>query len=707
MRRRTFSFSDGYDYNDQPRADMLALWILRGLIHLKGVRDFIDKNGFTDDDILNVIGLSSLIDTTEINRKHAKNILKNRLDRLESKKLQKINDVLSTNITWLAKNLSLSYEEELILTYTILVSTLTDVKDAIDNVNHINKNNFSRSLAVILGISIKESKKSLNNESALISSGLLKIDNNARNFGDKLEPIEGLTDTLLTEHFDKKNILNRFFNKSPDAKLSDIDFEHIQSDLHLLTEYLDAVTTRKSKGVNILIHGDVGVGKTEFVRMLIEKLHLNLYEITMKDNDGDYMHRDTRFSIYQLSQKLLSKQEQNVILFDEIEDVFPNDNNDLFSMMSGTRSSNSSGKKAWINHILENNQTPTFWLSNQISQMDPAYLRRFDYVFELKKPNVKGRKRIINKYLSDKSVKCDWINNLANNEHIVPAFIERAAKVIDHISNHEKDVEHTLDKVIGNTLQAFGHRNKKHSASQSGIPYSIDYLNTDHDIKELCEGIKHYGSGRLCFYGKSGVGKTNLGHHIAEYIDKPLLVKKGSDLISKWVGGTEENIANMFRQATDDNAILLLDEADSFLQNRESAKQSWEITQVNEFLTQMEDFEGIFIASTNLLDILDSASLRRFDFKVKFDYMKHNAAINLFNNIIDIQKWDNTLTDLEVEQQLHSISNLALGDFNVAVRKMRFSKNKTSTVFMNHLMGETNIKKDNGNIEIGFAANIH
>lgn len=84
-------------------------------------------------------------------------------------------------------------------------------------------------------------------------------------------------------------------------------------------------------------------------------------------------------------------------------------------------------------------------------------------------------------------------------------------------------------------------------------------------------------------------------------------MKKASELISKWVGGTEKNIANAFEQASDENAILMLDEVDSYLMDRSNANQQWEVTQVNEMLTQMESFQGIFIASTNLMGNLDQA----------------------------------------------------------------------------------------------------
>lgn len=70
------------------------------------------------------------------------------------------------------------------------------------------------------------------------------------------------------------------------------------------------------------------------------------------------------------------------------------------------------------------------------------------------------------------------------------------------------------------------------------------------------------------------------------------MVRRASDLLSCWVGATEQNIARAFEEARKDDAVLLIDEADSFLQDRRGAGHSWEVTQVNEVLTQMENFEG-------------------------------------------------------------------------------------------------------------------
>ena len=693
-------------YSNEPYSDIMALWALRAIIHLKGHKTFVTKNGYSDDDVLNIIGLPALTDIDDIGRKHATNILKKRLQRLESKTLSLHNGTLTKNISWLGNKLSLSKEEELILLYSVLLTTTRDLKDAVNTIGHLGKHNFISCLSTVLGMTEINCKQAINSNSTLVSSGLIKINHDSDYFSDKLTPISKLPDVLLAEHTDKSNILNKFFTKSPDAKLSFDDFIHISSDHDLIKDYLLSASSKKTKGVNILIHGEPGIGKTEFVRMLIQSINLTLYEITMKDDDGDSVSGDSRFSVYQLSQKLLSQQDNCVILFDEIEDVFPEPPNSLF--FSGSIKSNSAGNKAWVNNLLENNLTPTFWLSNAVHQMDDAYLRRFDYVMEFKQPTRTGRKKIIEKYLGNQPINKNWIDTIANNEHISPALIEKAAKIAAHIScNNKTDLEHTLEKVIDNMLNVLGHPNVEHTQNNTGIDYDISYINADANIKQLCNGLKQHGSGRLCLYGASGTGKTALGRHIAEYIDKPLIVKRGSDIMSMWVGESEKNIAKMFRQATDENAVLLLDEADSFIQARQSAKNSWEITQVNELLVQMENFNGIFIASTNLIEILDSASLRRFDFKIKFDYIKKDSAITLFNNIIQKENWDNTLSPSEAESKIRDIPNIALGDFHVALRKMSFCEKKTSSIFLKHLEGESKLKPDSQRHEIGFSANIH
>jgi len=147
-----------------------------------------------------------------------------------------------------------------------------------------------------------------------------------------------------------------------------------------------------------------------------------------------------------------------------------------------------------------------------------------------------------------------------------------------------------------------------------------------------------------------------------------MLLRRASDILSMWVGGSEKNIANMFAEARQQDAVLVLDEADSFLADRRDAKQSWEVTQVNELLTQMEAFEGIFVCTTNLMEKLDQASLRRFAFKMKFDYLNANQRWAMFmqeyerlgGNEENVAAWENRVRDT---------AKLTPGDFAVAARQ--------------------------------------
>lgn len=118
--------------------------------------------------------------------------------------------------------------------------------------------------------------------------------------------------------------------------------------------------------------------------------------------------------------------------------------------------------------------------------------------------------------------------------------------------------------------------------------------------------------------------------HVADELGKPIIIKRASELLDKYLGETEKRMAAMFEQARDADALLLLDEADSFISDRAGAERKWEVTQTNEFLTQLECFDGLFFATTNHLEMLDGASFRRFSHKIRFDYLNAEQCWNLF-----------------------------------------------------------------------------
>nr|WP_300988324.1 ATP-binding protein [Thiocapsa sp.] len=178
--------------------------------------------------------------------------------------------------------------------------------------------------------------------------------------------------------------------------------------------------------------------------------------------------------------------------------------------------------------------------------------------------------------------------------------------------------------------------------------------------------------GRLCLHGPSGTGKSAFGAHLARVLQRPLLIKRASDLLNAYVGGSEKNLAAMFRQASTDGALLLLDEADSFLRDRQLSRAGWEITQVNELLTQLESFDGLFVASTNLLETIDMAALRRFDVKIHFDYLRPEQAWTLFRETL--RQAGGRLTQPALwKTRLAGLDRLTPSDFVNQMARQRFA----------------------------------
>jgi hypothetical protein len=186
----------------------------------------------------------------------------------------------------------------------------------------------------------------------------------------------------------------------------------------------------------------------------------------------------------------------------------------------------------------------------------------------------------------------------------------------------------------------------------------------DTDLEALACRLAQPGTSRafaLCLSGPPGTGKSAFVRHLAGLIGLEVLHKRTSDLLSKWVGDSERNIARAFEQARSEEAFLIFDEADSLLADRQQAHRSWEVTQVNEMLTWMESHELPFACTTNLVDKLDPASLRRFTFKIGLGYLTVDQVGLAFQRFFGQAP----------PEGIGRLGMLTPGDFAVVLRKAR------------------------------------
>lgn len=158
-------------------------------------------------------------------------------------------------------------------------------------------------------------------------------------------------------------------------------------------------------------------------------------------------------------------------------------------------------------------------------------------------------------------------------------------------------------------------------------------------IKDSKRGI----DAKIIFYGHSGTGKTITAYALGNALKKPILSLDCSKILSMYVGESEKNVRKIFdtfNNITRDlnkDAILLLDEADQFLGQRSTMGSSVDkmYNQMqNIFLEQIEKFDGILIATTNLIDNIDAAFSRRFNYKIEFLKPDFAQRVRIWNKLL-------------------------------------------------------------------------
>lgn len=672
---------------------LAALWITR--ISTNFVEAIYQLNeGVFSEDLRRLIGIAPT--EGSLAKAGLRPILKSRADEL-AQQLPRRKTILARNVELLGELLGLDWLQKETLTFVALSKHHPLLADVVDNIRTSNIDAIRKILSAVLNVRDADISSAIRPNGQLLITRIVCIESSYAGGDLKFILPHSLGEAMFYPANNIHALMDAFLETSPAPNLKADAFAHLTRETELLSAYLSKAVSNRVPGINILIYGPPGTGKTEYARWLAAHQRKRLYQVKATDAHGGPISSHDRLAFFQLSQAFLQKGDA-LILFDEIEDVFPGGESSP-NMFSRPRPA---AGKLFINRLLENNPVPAIWVSNAVDHIDKAYLRRFDFSFEMSIPPIAVRRGILHKYLRGNSISKETIANLAQQEQLSPAQIEKAAKVLKLSDATLETREATLLLVVENSMALLEQEKIDPILSLAACSYQLDYLNPDCDLPQLVAQLKRApdSAGALCFYGAPGTGKTALAHYIAREIELPLLVRRASDILSPYVGETEQQIALMFKQARLDGALLLLDEADSFLTERKSAKNSWEVTAVNEMLTQMERFDGLFICSTNLMEKLDEASLRRFALKIKFDYLRPEQRWQLFR--AQANKFHRS-REIEYRAALNQLNNLTPGDFATVRRQAALlSVPLTVEELLKRLQQECRNKRNSGSRQIGF-----
>ncbi|WP_281649976.1 AAA family ATPase [Novacetimonas hansenii] len=459
-------------------------------------------------------------------------------------------------------------------------------------------------------------------------------------------------------------------------------FAHLGEQGEIAAKVLAAAVRDHAPGINILLYGPPGTGKTEFAATLAAQIGATLYPVGEADSSGDEPSRHERLADLRCSTRLL-RNTSSVLLFDEAEDLFT----------TGLFEAPQSYSRVFFHRLLEQGGTPVIWTANDLEMLGPAIARRMSLCIEMRQPGVAVRARLWQDMAQEEQVPLtpDTAALLARAIPAPPAILRNALR-----STRLAGGDSTMVCTIATGITQAASAGRVVMPPPGGdAPYDASLVNADSDLAGLAARLSRPGAPRavsLLLSGPPGTGKSAYARYLADMMELPVLQKRASDLLDKYVGQSEQKIAAAFAEARDTGSFLIFDEVDSLLGDRRAAERNWEVSQVNEMLTWMESHPLPFVCTTNLAARLDPASMRRFLLRARFDYLTPQQARHAFERFFD----------LPAPEGLNRLRTLTPSDFALVVRRQALlDVPATPQAMLDLLVAETGGRE--GSQTIGFS----
>jgi ATPase family associated with various cellular activities (AAA) len=564
----------------------------------------------------------------------------------------------SSRITELGRTLQLSPLEQDILSFAFL----TTVSDELSGIfEQLASDRWTAGVlwTALFDTSSADLAKAMRPHSPLRLSGLLQAGRRAQFatvaafWVDLLSGADSLTDALL-EPLDQKT------GSGKPARLLEED----------LTLAINLLKNACEPGVNLLLYGDSSLDKRQLLRVMVTGAGRIAWRVRRFEEAPRGVLPSLTYVAFQL---LAGKDASAVLVIERPSEVLHTSPSQFFRALFGIEIS-PDDNLPFDQNLLSTNRVPAVWLSSDIASLPDDTIARFVFHAPLKKAERSAQQQEIKRRLKKLRLGKAAAEQILTLDGVSSAQLESAVKASRLIRPEKNsDRDQAILQAVRRSQRALS-RDLTDRFKPSVTHYSLEYLNTAGRFspQQILESFRRRAKGSVLLYGPPGTGKTQFTEHLASELKLPLVSKSAAELLSKWLGDSEKNVAAAFKEADAEDAILFFDEGDSFLRSRELAQHSWEVTQTNELLQRMERFEGIVVVATNLFRNLDTAALRRFTFKIEFRELDSTQRWKMFLTEAGLTQTIATVDPRDKEkweQRLLFMRYLTPGDFATVKRQ--------------------------------------
>jgi DNA replication protein DnaC len=462
------------------------------------------------------------------------------------------------------------------------------------------------------------------------------------------------------------------FAPAPASILGEGDFFLDRQTMELLKRLLQGPSKTPT---HVLFYGPPGVGKTQLARFLAQDIGAKAMEVKAGNNPKS--HRNNLY----VAHSYLKEGNGRLLIIDEADKLLESKSNNFFFKMLNL---DSPPDKSWLDYFLEKTGPTCLWIVNDASLINSSVIRRFAFSLKFSKLGSNSRLRIWRRKmgeLGESLITEDATRLLAKDFEVSPGVISQALeKTKEARPESASEADLWLKKQLRAHLDLSGRQTRPLKVPPQ---YRLETLVTNPPLAEILPSLKNWRDRnqqlpveerrglRLLFHGAPGTGKSELANYLAQELELDITRARVSDIISPYVGESEINLARLFKKYELALGLVIIDEVESFIYNRDRAVRSFELSLVNEFLTCLDHFTGLFIGTTNRIADLDPAAKRRLGRRVEFGPLSHSGRLELFAAFLEPLSGQ-PLTDGEMKR-LESLTTLVHSDFSAVFDSMSYA----------------------------------